>query len=106
LNNTDVLILIALILVAWVLTMVGLVWLILGIAKLALKRARAQDVPEVLGALTKMVAAMPWLGHLSHLVRTVVDTTRTAPPTSEPPVIEGTTSDQTAISGPSIGGTQ
>jgi hypothetical protein len=60
-------------LVVWVLTIIALVAVVIVIARGALARARAEDIPEVLGRLTELIGAIPWLRQLRHFIRGQVD---------------------------------
>jgi hypothetical protein len=106
LSTTDVYVLGGLVLVAWVSTIVGLVWLVLGVAKAALARARAQDVPAVLLGLTRMVSAVPWLGQLTQLVRSAIEAARTGATPQASTGREVTSPGPTMIDGSSTGGAQ
>ncbi|GIJ75982.1 hypothetical protein SAMN05443287_106208 [Micromonospora phaseoli] len=74
-------------LLAWTATLAALVVLVLGVARFAFKKARAQDVPEVLLALARIVGLVPWLGQLASVARALPNgpsnsATPQLPPTS------------------------
>jgi hypothetical protein len=66
-DPVDAYLLACLILLAWTLTVSAMVTTIVVIARYALIKARAQDVPEVLAGIANIIRAMPWLGYLGSL---------------------------------------
>ncbi|MBP1785190.1 MULTISPECIES: hypothetical protein [Micromonospora] len=74
-----------LLLLAWAITLAAVVILVLGLANFAFKKARAQDVPDVLLALARILGMVPWLGQLASVIRTLSATTGSSAPPQLPP---------------------
>jgi hypothetical protein len=88
-NVTSNIVVAILALIAWIATLLAVVTLLLGEA--ALRKARAQDVPEVLVALARIIASARWLGQLGNFARLLTQNRFTGVPHDDLPRLPSAT---------------